>query len=140
MLTGSTPRLLKAFTSNLDRPRLSNKELLAFLSNSAAVFILSAWSSTFLFILSTVFDTAPCTFFTKFGFLNFVLILDNVSLDYAESKLLENIRANKETSIIFYLKTKGKKRGYSERSELDITTDGDKINEVKIEIIKPKSD
>ena len=66
--------------------------------------------------------------------------LDNVSLDYAESKLLENIRANKETSIIFYLKTKGKKRGYSERSELDITTDGDKINEVKIEIIKPKSD
>ena len=51
------------------------------MSNSAADFILSAWSSTFLFILSTVFDTAPCIFFTKFGFLNFVLSLGNLSLD-----------------------------------------------------------
>lgn len=48
-------------------------------------------------------------------------------LDFAESKLLENIKDKKETSIIFYLKTKGKKRGYIEKKETDITTGGDKI-------------
>ena len=39
-------------------------------------------------------------------------------LDLAESKLIENIKDNDNTAIIFYLKTKGKKRGYIERSEL----------------------
>ena len=66
--------------------------------------------------------------------------LDNVSLDYAESKLLENIRANKETSIIFYLKTKGKLRGYTERSELDVTSGGKAFTELKIEVIDTGKD
>jgi|TARA_R110002020_G_scaffold183360_4_gene379647 hypothetical protein len=66
--------------------------------------------------------------------------LENVQLDYAESKLLENIRANKETSIIFYLKCKGKKRGFVERNELDVTTGGEAINKIKIEIVKTKDD
>jgi len=39
-------------------------------------------------------------------------------IDLAESKLIENISANDNTAIIFYLKTKGKKRGYIERSEV----------------------
>lgn len=43
--------------------------------------------------------------------------LSNVALDYAESKLHKNIEKGKETSIIFYLKTKGKARGYVERFE-----------------------
>ncbi|MDD5095553.1 MAG: hypothetical protein PHV74_14435 [Dehalococcoidia bacterium] len=38
-------------------------------------------------------------------------------LDFAESKLLENIREGKEASIFFFLKTQGKKRGYIERVE-----------------------
>ena len=49
-------------------------------------------------------------------------------LDFAESKLLENIKDKKETSIIFYLKTKGRKRGYIEKTETDITTNGKDVN------------
>ena len=41
-------------------------------------------------------------------------------LDLAESKLLENIESNENVAIIFYLKTKGKKRGYIEKQEVDI--------------------
>ncbi len=40
------------------------------------------------------------------------------TLDLAESKLLENIGNNDNTGIIFFLKTKGKKRGYIERQEI----------------------
>jgi tRNA(Leu) C34 or U34 (ribose-2'-O)-methylase TrmL len=39
--------------------------------------------------------------------------------DYVESKLMQCIDAGKERSIIFYLKTKGRKRGYQERGESD---------------------
>lgn len=40
-----------------------------------------------------------------------------LNLDLAESKLLKNIGDGKEASIFFYLKTKGKARGYVERVE-----------------------
>ena len=56
---------------------------------------------------------------------DFKKAVDNVegmALDFAESKLLENIKGKKETSIIFYLKTKGKKRGYVEKQEIDYTS------------------
>jgi hypothetical protein len=43
--------------------------------------------------------------------------LADVALDFAESSLHHQISKGKEASTIFYLKTKGKKRGYIERVE-----------------------
>ena len=46
----------------------------------------------------------------------------NMSLDFAESKLLEQIKENSTAATIFYLKTIGKIRGYVEKQELDLTS------------------
>mgnify|MGYP003127325582 FL=1 len=48
--------------------------------------------------------------------------VENLALDFAEGKLVENIRDKKESSIFFYLKTKGKKRGFVERQEIQHDT------------------
>ena len=47
---------------------------------------------------------------------------DESLLDFAESKLVEHINDGDITSLIFFLKTKGKKRGYVERSEYDVNS------------------
>ena len=39
-------------------------------------------------------------------------------IDFVESKLMKNIKEGKETSMIFFLKTKGKDRGYIEKTEI----------------------
>lgn len=54
--------------------------------------------------------------------------LQDVALDFAESKLFKSIENGSDTATIFYLKTKGKKRGYIERQEVDHTTKGESIN------------
>lgn len=48
-------------------------------------------------------------------------------IDLAESKLMENIKGNDNTSIIFFLKTKGKKRGYVEKQEVELIKPIDEI-------------
>ena len=58
----------------------------------------------------------------------------NMSLDFAESKLLEQIKDGSTAATIFYLKTKGKIRGYVERQE--ITGAGGVPTDVKIEIVE----
>lgn len=40
--------------------------------------------------------------------------------DFAESKLIENINANDTTSILFFLKTQAKDRGYQEKTNIDV--------------------
>jgi hypothetical protein len=42
----------------------------------------------------------------------------DIALDFAESQLHKQIQNGEVSSTIFYLKTKGKKRGYVERQEL----------------------
>jgi hypothetical protein len=49
--------------------------------------------------------------------------LTNKALDYAESKLLELIGRGNTAAVIFYLKTKGKERGYVERQEVQVQQD-----------------
>lgn len=40
-------------------------------------------------------------------------------IDLAETQLFRNIREGKETSLIFFLKCKAKKRGYIEKQEFE---------------------
>lgn len=46
----------------------------------------------------------------------------NVTLDFAESQLHKQIMDGNTSATIFYLKTKGKNRGYIERSEVQQET------------------
>tara|TARA_R100001440_G_scaffold75638_2_gene103383 strand:- start:281 stop:634 length:354 start_codon:yes stop_codon:yes gene_type:complete len=52
-------------------------------------------------------------------FRNQVDDLQNVALDFVESKLFEQIQNDNSTSTIFYLKTKGKKRGFIEQNIIE---------------------
>ena len=62
--------------------------------------------------------------------------IENIALDFAESKLHNMIAAENTAAVIFYLKTKGKKRGYIERNEVT-GADGSQINFV---VALPSSD
>lgn len=42
----------------------------------------------------------------------------DIAIDFAESQLHKQIQNGEVSSTIFYLKTKGKKRGYVERTEI----------------------
>jgi len=44
--------------------------------------------------------------------------VENIALDFAESQLHRQIQNGEVSSTIFYLKTKGKRRGYIERQEM----------------------
>ena len=62
--------------------------------------------------------------------------IENIALDFAESQLHKQISDNSTAATIFYLKTKGKKRGYVERQE--ITGADGMPTHFEIEIIENK--
>ncbi len=50
-----------------------------------------------------------------------VTSLDDLALDFAETHLHRQIKDGTPSSTIFFLKTRGKKRGYIEKQEIDHT-------------------
>lgn len=63
------------------------------------------------------------------------------TIDFVESKLLQKIEEGSERSILFFMKYRGKKRGYSDA--IDITSNGETINtisNINIKVVDPKND
>jgi hypothetical protein len=56
--------------------------------------------------------------------------LNDVVLDFAENKLHKLVDKGDTSATIFILKCKGKKRGYVEKSEMDLTTNGKEIKQI----------
>lgn len=64
-----------------------------------------------------------------------VKVIEMEQIDFVEGELIKKIKSGSEKSIHFYLKHKGGENGY--KTNLDITTGGEKINQkVQIEIVK----
>jgi len=64
--------------------------------------------------------------------------VQNIALDFAESQLHKQIRNGNTAATIFYLKTKGKLRGYVERQE--ITGAEGYPNKIELNIIENNED
>ena len=54
-------------------------------------------------------------------------------LDIAEAALIKNVKDGKSSDIKYFLNTQGKKRGYVERSELDLSS-GDEPIKINVNI------
>jgi len=59
--------------------------------------------------------------------------IQEAQIDYVEGELIKNIARGKETSIIFYLKSKARDRGYAEK--VDITSGGKALTDLTIKVI-----
>jgi hypothetical protein len=63
--------------------------------------------------------------------------MDEVTLDFVESQLMKNIREGSEKAIMFFMRYKARKRGYSDEINMNITMeqpllkpiDGEEIND-----------
>ena len=64
--------------------------------------------------------------------------IENIALDFAESQLHKQIQKGEVSSTIFYLKTKGKHRGYIEKVHQEHTgKDGGPIQS-EVRVIEPE--
>ena len=62
--------------------------------------------------------------------------INEITLDFAENQLLKKIKEGSERSILFYMRYKARRRGYSD--SIDITSDGKAITKITFEIINDK--
>ena len=62
--------------------------------------------------------------------------IEDVALDFAESKLYNLINTGDTAATIFYLKTKGRRRGYTEKIQHDVNQEQRGIN---ISVTNPES-
>lgn len=62
--------------------------------------------------------------------------INEIALDFTENQLLKKIKEGSERSILFYMKYKGRKRGYTNTIEVE----GNMFDNIKIEIVNPKKD
>lgn len=63
--------------------------------------------------------------------------IENITYDFVESQLYRQIQENNVHATMFFLKTRGKHRGYTERTEIT-GPDGEALQ--PIQIILPKKD
>ena len=57
-----------------------------------------------------------------------VKAIEDVAIDFAESQLHKQIKKGSTQATVFYLKTKGKKRGYVEKQEIEHSGEMKPIN------------
>lgn len=56
--------------------------------------------------------------------------INEITLDFAENQLLKKIKEGSERSILFYMKYKGRKRGYTEHGTMDLNIKSFNINDL----------
>ena len=56
--------------------------------------------------------------------------IQEIALDFAENQLMRKIKEGSERSILFYMRYKARKRGYTD--SIDVTSGGEKITEIKL--------
>lgn len=66
-------------------------------------------------------------------FKKFVDDIQETAIDFAEGQLLTSIKNGSDTATIFYLKTKGKKRGYIERFETELSGKTEQVIRVRVQ-------
>lgn len=65
--------------------------------------------------------------------------INDIQTDFVENQLFKKIKEGSEKSILFYMRYKGKKRGYSDN--IDLTTNGKDINtDIKIIFVDNEED
>jgi hypothetical protein len=60
---------------------------------------------------------------------------EEIMLDFGEQKLMERIARGDTLATMFLLKTRGKRRGYIEKTE--VAHEGDVVKQITVNVIKP---
>ena len=53
--------------------------------------------------------------------------IDSKFIDFAESSLKKQIKEGNTTATTFFLRTRGRRRGYNEKQEIDLTSGDERI-------------